>query len=146
MRVFIGGSRSLTSVGPAAVALLKLHMAAGDRFLIGDADGVDRMVQTYLAEKGYRNVTIFCTGKKSRWNVGGWMEQWIVSTAKPNSREWYTAKDEWMTKEADKAVMVWDGMSKGTKANIDRLQGLGIPYLVLSEFDGHGCTIPNQGE
>lgn len=30
--------------------------------IVGDANGVDKAVKTYLDGKGYKNVTIYCSG------------------------------------------------------------------------------------
>ena len=42
--------------------------------LIGDANGFDRLAQEYLADRGSRVVTIYCTAGICRNNVGGWLK------------------------------------------------------------------------
>ena len=37
--------------------------------LVGDANGADKAVQRYLAEKGYRNVIVHCMANNCRNNV-----------------------------------------------------------------------------
>lgn len=100
--------------------------------LIGDANGADRAMQKYLAEKSYKNVLIFCAGNNCRNNIGGWETRLIQSDRVNKDFQYYAIRDEKMSDEADYGFMVWDGKSKGTLNNIVNLverKKLVIVYL-----------------
>jgi hypothetical protein len=92
IKVFIGGSQSITKL-PASVAARIDKIIEGDfTVLIGDASGIDACVQKYLAEKAYANALVFCTGV-CRNNAGGW--KMIVGPANAGERgfDFYALKD-----------------------------------------------------
>lgn len=71
-KVFVGGSRRISSIPAAALPLLEALVAEGDTVLVGDADGADHRLQVFLAERGYDRVRVHCSGSRCRNNVGGW--------------------------------------------------------------------------
>jgi hypothetical protein len=89
--------------------------------LVGDANGADKAVQTYLARRAYKNVEVFCTGGFCRNNVGGWKTRNVSAPRSGTGFEFYSAKDAEMAREASVGLMLWDGRSRGTLANITRL-------------------------
>lgn len=89
--------------------------------IVGDADGVDSSIQQILAQKSYRNVTIYCTGNYPRNNIGKWEIQTIHSDHAPNTRSYFTAKDIAMAVKCDYGLMVWDTKSTGTLSNVYEL-------------------------
>jgi hypothetical protein len=89
--------------------------------VIGDANGADKAVQTYLSAHNYRNVEIFCAGNIARNNVGGWHLRKIAGDRRRGTLDFYTEKDRAMTDEATVGLMVWDGKSAGTLLNVLRL-------------------------
>ncbi len=102
----------------------------GFSIFIGDANGVDKAMQKYLAQQGYRNVIVFCTGSECRNNVGGWETRQIKSDREKRDFLYYTAKDVVMSEEADYGFMLWDGKSVGTFNNILNLLDKGKHVLV----------------
>ena len=60
MNVFIGGSRAVSKLNKVIRTRLDDFMSRGCRILIGDANGVDKAVQTYFAEHQYSNVVVSC--------------------------------------------------------------------------------------
>lgn len=82
--------------------------------VVGDCSGVDKLIQEYLFNNNYQNVTIYHINNKPRNNVG-------FKTIKVKGRS-YSAKDIAMSEIADYGLAIWDGKSKGTKANIDRIK------------------------
>lgn len=99
--------------------------------LVGDANGVDKAVQTYFNKKRYPNVQVFCMEGGCRNNVGNWPVR-SVSAANPSRRDfaYYSTKDRVMTDEADYGLMLWDGESRGTLTSIVDLVGKGKPVAV----------------
>ena len=128
--VFIGGSRRLTRLDPALRERVDNIVARGFTILIGDANGADKCVQKYLAEKNYANVIVYHTGDDCRNNLGHWKMDSVVPRSSRKDFEFYAAKDLEMTKEASYGLMLWDGLSKGTLNNIINLLKEKKPVLV----------------
>ena len=104
---------------------LKEHMKAGDKIIVGDAPGIDRQTQDYLAKKGYKNVEVFSPGKEGARYLAdtGWKQTNVDAPgAEIGSKEWLAAKDFIMSKMADVgiAVTIEDGAA-ATRKNVDRL-------------------------
>jgi hypothetical protein len=96
---------------------------------IGDANGADKMVQQYLAERDYRDVVVYCMSR-CRNNVGSWPIKKVDCDSKTKDFAYYAAKDLAMVQDAKCGVMLWDGASKGTLNNIQNLIGSGKKVLV----------------
>ena len=86
--------------------------------LIGDANGADKAVQTFLHDLQYHNVVIYCSGDRCRNNIGNWQVNKIPVPSNLNGNKYYMVKDERMAKTADCGFMLWDGKSPGTVNNI----------------------------
>lgn len=129
MNVFIGGSIGISKLNAAIRARLDDFMKRGNAILIGDANGADKAVQTYLAKRDYRNVTVFCV-EQCRNNVGTWPTRSIEPSSKKKDSSYYAAKDFVMFQEAQCGVMLWDAKSKGTLQNLLNLVGAGKRTLV----------------
>ena len=71
-KVFLGGSKRIGRLPDKAVGMLDSFIESGEHFLIGDCHGADLSLQNYLHSKNYEKVTVFCSGEKCRFNVGGW--------------------------------------------------------------------------
>ncbi len=119
--VLIGGSRRLGQVNAEIADRLNNIMERRLRVLIGDADGFDRAAQAYLAESGYVDVLVFCTQGQCRNNVGNWPIRAIEYSGVKRGREFYTAKDDAMLREADFGLFAWDGRSQGTLRNVQKM-------------------------
>ena len=129
MNVFIGGSRAVSRLNTVIRARLDDLVKRGCTIFIGDANGADKAVQTYLAKKQYGNVVVFCM-EDCRNNIGSWPTRKIEP---PNGRKdfsYYAAKDVVMSQEAHCGVMLWDAKSKGTLQNMLNLIGAGKRTLV----------------
>lgn len=129
MNVFIGGSIGISKLNGAIRARLDDFMKRGNAILIGDANGADKAVQTYLATRDYRNVTVFCM-EECRNNIGAWPTRSIEPPTQKRDSSYYAAKDFVMFQEAQCGVMLWDAKSKGTLQNMLNLVGAGKRTLV----------------
>ena len=89
--------------------------------LIGDANGADRAVQAQFAAWNYPLVTVYFVGVKPRNNEGSWSVCRIDASSKSKDFEFYAAKDRQMAHDADCGLMIWDGESRGTLANVHNL-------------------------
>jgi hypothetical protein len=123
-KVFFGGSRKLTRLDRAIRERANNIVAKGFEVLIGDANGADKAMQKYLAEKGYKNVIVFCMSGTCRNNLGNWQTKIVTSNRNKKDFSFFAAKDKEMGEKADYGFMLWDGLSKGTLNNIiNLLQG-----------------------
>lgn len=120
-KVFVGGSRHVSRLPAAVKGRLHRIMDKALPVVIGDANGADKAVQTYLSAHNYRNVEIFCAGNIARNNVGGWHLRKIAGDYRRGTLDFYTEKDRAMTDEATVGLMIWDGKSVGTLLNVLRL-------------------------
>ncbi len=128
--VFFGGSRNLGRLNPAIRTRLRNLITNKHTVLIGDANGVDKAVQSFFAEEGYSNVVVYCMDGECRNNIGNWQIKAIDSNGKRKDFAYYTMKDAQMSLDADYGFMIWDGESKGTLNNILNLVQQGKSALV----------------
>ena len=128
--VFFGGSRKLGRLNPAIRTRLRNLITNKHTVLIGDANGVDKAVQTFFAENGYKNVIVYCMDAECINNVGGWQLKCINSGGKKKDFSYYAMKDAQMSLDADYGFMIWDGESKGTLNNVLNLVQQGKSALV----------------
>ena len=135
MKVFISGSKSISALSEEVKSLLDEHIALGTEFLVGDCYGVDAAVQMYLDSKGYRNVTIYCSGETPRNNFAPSAKVRSCAEAAKGltGSTFQYVKDIQMTQDCDQALMVWDGKSKGTGENIRRIKEMRKPYRIINE-------------
>jgi hypothetical protein len=120
-KVFFGGSRKLSRLNCAIKERADNIVAKGFEVLIGDANGADKAMQKYLAEKGYQNVIVFCMDGTCRNNIGRWRTKVVTSNSEKKDFGYFAAKDKEMSEQADYGFMLWDGRSKGTLNNIINL-------------------------
>ena len=121
IKVFIGGSRHVSRLSPAVRQRIDKITAKNFPILVGDANGADKAVQTYLHGKHYKNVQVFCTEGACRNNIGDWDLRTVPADTRERNAQFYSAKDRVMAEEATIGFMVWDGNSVGTLMNALRL-------------------------
>lgn len=121
MKTIIAGSLSITDRG----ALEQAIAAARDKgievteVLCGGAPGVDTLGY-HWARGHFVPVEIYAANWKRWGKRAGPMR---------NAR---------MVRDADAAIFVWDGVSRGTADCINQAEHKGIPYLVYLT-EGYGC-------
>ena len=120
-KVFFGGSRKLSTLDHAIRQRADNIVAKRFEVLIGDANGADRAMQKYLAEKSYKNVVVFCMDGVCRNNLGNWQTKIVTSDSDKKDFSYFATKDKEMSDQADYGFMLWDGKSKGTLNNIINL-------------------------
>jgi len=134
--VFIGGSRDVRVLDEEVKRDIDRIVARRLPVVIGDADGADKAVQVYLHRQEYRRVEVFCMDGRCRNNIGQWPLRAVTSRRHRRDRRYYATKDRLMAQEADTGLMIWDGHSVGTLANVARLALQGktvVVYLVASQ-------------
>jgi len=130
IKEFISGSISLKALREEDIQLLKKLMENNRTFLIGDAYGIDTAVQQFLYKHNYQDIIVYFSGETVRNNVGNWQTNQIPNPENLSGRDRYQLKDKAMANDCDRAIMFWDGKSKGTKQNIDYMDSIGKPYII----------------
>lgn len=121
MKVFVAGPRAVSSLNKSITDVLSRIIEKQLIVLLGDAAGVDRLVQKYFAEVHYPNVFVYASDGKVRNNVGGWPVHKVEVPVNTKGFSFYAQKDIQMAKDADNGFMIWNGESKGTLNNIINL-------------------------
>ena len=117
-------------------------MKKGDRILVGDAPGIDSMVQDFLYKHRHDKVSVYTADRKTRKNAD--VDRglnWLVNKISPNgfeygSREARAEKDKAMTRDSTSglAIVIPNG-STATRNNIERMRSSGktIKTFEISE-------------
>ena len=92
------------------------------KILVGDASGIDGLVQDYCFSLGYFNVTVYSISSQPRYKASDKfaLKTVTVPTKIKGARERQQEKDKAMTKDSQYSFIIWDGKSKGSYANIIR--------------------------
>lgn len=128
--VFVAGSRQISRLPIEVKSRIDTLVAKGFQILVGDANGADKAVQRYLADKDYRHVLVHCMENHCRNNIGNWPTRQILAPRDARGFAYYSLKDGAMAELADYGLMIWDGKSKGTINNIVTLSRRHKPTVV----------------
>ncbi len=128
--VFLSGSRKINCLNDVIRSRIKNIVNQGFSVVVGDANGADKAMQAFLAERHYPNVAVYCAGNTCRNNVGEWKTEKVSVDAKLKGRAFYTQKDKVMAAEADFGFVLWDGKSEGSINNILALLNKGKKAVV----------------
>jgi len=130
-KVFIAGSRQITRLPAEVKARIDTMIDKVFEILVGDANGADKAVQSYLAEKAYPHVLVHCMERHCRNNVGHWPTREVPAAKGARGFDFYSTKDRVMADTAEYGLMLWDGRSKGTINNVVNLSRDGKPVVVF---------------
>ncbi len=128
--VFVAGSRQISRLPAEVKSRLDTMVEKGFQILVGDANGADKAVQRYLADKAYPNVLVHCMKDHCRNNIGNWSTRQIPAPAGVRGFDYYSLKDLAMAETAEYGLMLWDGKSKGTINNVVNLSRDHKPVVV----------------
>jgi adenine-specific DNA-methyltransferase len=112
--VMISGSRSIKNISPGLASINKI-MELQFAIILGDAPGVDKLVQEYLSSQSYPNVKVYFalwSGNGKPRNVTGFETVGVAGS--------YIDRDKMMCSVCNYGLALWDGVSRGTRDNIDR--------------------------
>jgi hypothetical protein len=129
-KIFFGGSRRLGRLGPQVQERASNMIDEELVVLVGDANGADKAIQKFFAERAYPNVIVFFAGSVCRNNLGNWSTHPVPVKRTERDFQYYAAKDLAMSEEADYGLMIWDGESAGTVNNILNLLERGKKVVV----------------
>lgn len=139
--VFVAGSRQISRLPAEVKTRLDTMVEKGFQILVGDANGADKAVQRYLADKAYSNVLVHCMKDHCRNNIGNWPIHELVAPRGAKGFDYYSVKDRAMAEAAEYGLMIWDGKSKGTVNNVVNLSRDHKPVVVYIAPTGQFRTI-----
>ncbi|WP_247351239.1 hypothetical protein [Ralstonia pseudosolanacearum] len=116
--VFIAGSMNIKHLDLKVKERIDRIVESEFEVVVGDADGADTSIQTYLVERGATHATVFCSGTAPRNNVGAWQVRTVEAKHAAGTRAFFTVKDVEMARVADYGLMIWDAKSTGTLSNV----------------------------
>lgn len=91
------------------------------QILVGDAKGVDVLIQNFYKNLDYKNVTVYVSGRKMRNNIFNWDTKFIDVDKGLSGFDFYSQKDKAMAHDSDYGFMIWNGKSRGTLNNMINL-------------------------
>lgn len=119
--VFISGSIALKRIPEPVKDSIKKIIKNEFHILVGNAHGVDTMIQDYCKELNYFNVTVYTISSPPRYKISGFKKKLIIPKSNSKKeRELQQEKDSSMTHDSEFSFIVWDGKSKGSYGNIIR--------------------------
>jgi len=119
-KVFISGSIDIKRLDELVINSLNKIISKNIQVLVGDANGVDSLVQKYLNKKNYTNVIIYTIFEKPRNILSSKSKIMKINVKNLSGRKAQEKKDEAMTKDSDYSFVIWNGKSKGSFNNILR--------------------------
>ncbi len=123
-KVFISGSISIKKLPQEVKNSIDKIIEQNLKILVGDAKGIDTLVQNYCLSLNYYNVTIYSISTFPRYKASDNFRIKYIEV--PNSikreRERQQEKDKAMTMDSEFTFTIWDSKSKGSYSNI--LRGL----------------------
>lgn len=122
-KVFISGSMSIKKLPNDVHEVLDEIISKNIEILVGDAFGVDMLIQNYCYNKSYDNVTVYHVGDKPRnlVNEDTFKTKHInTQDSDKTEKEKQIRKDIKMTDDCDYCFVIWDEKSPGSYNNILR--------------------------
>ena len=144
MLIVLGGTRKAEKIPLEVIDLLQYYVSKKSEFLVGDAPGIDTAFQKELKKLHVAEVTVCSSAESVRNNIGSWPEKIIESGLISKSHAQHSAKDRYMTIEADLGIMVWDAQSAGTLANVLDLVSMGKECFLFNFLDSELIRFDSQ--
>lgn len=121
-KVFISGSISIKKLNDEVIDSLKNIVNKDYKILIGDAPGVDTLIQEFFSSLNYTNIEVYSISSLPRFisNKDFKTKYISVSSEMKKERERQIQKDKAMSNDSDFSFVLWDGKSKGSYSNILR--------------------------
>ena len=130
MYVYITGSPEITSLPEAVTKRLDQIVDKGYAILVGDNKGFDSTIQKHFAMRKYRRVTVYVSGQHTRYNEGAFSEAHIPGWPGDSAVEFARLKNDAMIADADCAIAVWNGYSRGVRQDLEELLEYGKKVLL----------------
>ena len=135
MTIFISGSRvpgGINSLPNSVKKQLKIIMEKKYNVIIGDANGIDYLIQKYLSEHNYMRVSVYYSGSQPRNRANMQWKVYNFNDRGKRGKSLQELKDKKMSEKADIAYVVWTDtyinprfgnkcVSSGTLSNVCRM-------------------------
>ena len=138
--VFISGSIAIKRLPIEVMESIQTMIEKGMTILVGDAPGIDTLVQDLCHKESYLNVIIYTITATPRYKANSNFQEKTISVSQEikSQRERQTYKDRAMSEDSIFSLVVWDGKSKGSYANIKRAleskKGVKIYYQDIEDY------------
>jgi hypothetical protein len=120
--VFISGSISIKKLPQEVINSIEKIIENKIHILVGDADGIDTLIQNFCLSQNYTNLTVYSISAIPRYKASDEFNFKHIfpdeSIKKERARQ--QEKDKAMTLESEFTFVIWDGKSKGSYANLLR--------------------------
>ncbi len=137
-KVFIAGPREVKKLDNKVLVKLKAIKDKGYTVYVGDANGVDKLVQEFYKGLSYKNLEVFASNGRARNNLGAWKVNNIKVDKSIKNFNFYAEKDKAMARKAEYGFMIWNGKSRGTLNNMINLRkenkNILLYFMPLKEF------------
>ena len=120
--VFVSGSIAIKKLPFHVQESIQTMIDKQMTILVGDAPGVDTLVQDLCNKQEYVNVIVYTITSSPRYKANkDFQDKSIfVDQEIKKERERQTYKDKAMSEDSTFSLVIWDGSSKGSYANILR--------------------------
>lgn len=138
--VFISGSIAIKSIPNQVVDSITKMIEKNLTIFVGDASGIDTLVQDLCSKNNYFNVVIYTITSSPRYiaNNNFDFKYIFVDQEIKKERERQKYKDRAMTDDSEYSLVVWDGTSKGSYSNIlrsiEQEKPIKVYYQAIEEF------------
>lgn len=121
-KVFISGSISIKILPLEVIKSIQIIIDKDMTILVGDAPGIDSLIQDFCNEKNYLNVIVYTITSVPRYKANEKFKEINISVSQDikSERTRQTFKDKAMSKDSNFSLVIWDGSSKGSYANTIR--------------------------
>ena len=93
-KIFISGSIKIRVLPDAIKEKLEVICQKNEQVLVGDADGVDSLIQNFFCKRAYRNLTIYSIYSSPRYNSDNYISKYVFASDEIKSmRERQKVKD-----------------------------------------------------
>ncbi len=120
--VFISGSISIKKLPKEVIESIEKIIENQIHVLVGDADGIDTLIQNFCLSENYTNLTVYSISAIPRYKASDEFNFKHIfpdeNIKKERARQ--QEKDKAMTLESEFTFVIWDGKSKGSYANLLR--------------------------
>ena len=148
-KVFISGSISIKNLDKNIFSRLENIIEKKMHILVGDASGIDILIQEFFAKRNYYNVTVYSIYSNPRNIYSQKFSTKIISVPDniKKEREKQVYKDKQMTADSNYSFIIWDNKSKGSYGNAIRALKLKKKIVVYlnneqSFLKQDKCTAP----
>ncbi len=121
-KVFISGSMAINKLPKEVMNSIDKIIEQNLEVLVGDASGIDTLVQIYCKNKNYHNLIVYSIFNNPRFIASNLFKNKKINIdiTIRSKRKQQQEKDKVMTNDSEYSFVIWDSKSKGSYDNIIR--------------------------